>query len=246
MDLSTLWTFLGGGATFAAIAALIAKLLSDRHIERVRADNNMALEQLKHSHTLEMEKLKGEVTVELERQRAAINRQSEATKRYSETQFASYVSLWTQLQDLRVTADNLWEKATPQTLESFVQELVKTRRTLEVAGVILEPDLYHSLQRNVEVFDRFYRGKKRLIEIRSQAGILEIKQTLNADEGHYDVHTALHQRRYDTQRMLQEVREQISNNQTIMQDYRNTLEQIREDMQRKLSGTQTRSKNHEH
>lgn len=95
------------------------------------------------------------------------------TLRYSDRQFELYSILWSSLQNLKISADNLWEKANSKNLIDFSKQIKETKIEIEKASLFIEDEHYSELIKIIKHFSEFEIGKKMLIDYR---------RTTNLDE----------------------------------------------------------------
>ena len=86
-------------------------------------------------------------------------------KRYSESQFHLYNELWSSLCDLRITGDNLWERASKTNLRKFADQLKQTKDQVTKSSLLIEDDHYRLLKDLLNKFGEFRFGKIKLIEL---------------------------------------------------------------------------------
>jgi hypothetical protein len=135
-------------------------------------------------------------------------------RQYSEGQFDEYRDLWSALCDLKVAADDLWNAATPSKADAFLDKLSETRLSLEKSSLLVEREHYQRLTNLLNQFNEFWHGKQALIDLR----LLE-------DED---------------QRVLQDRRRQIvEGNGFLVNEYSQTLDELRGYFQAHLRGANT-------
>ncbi|WP_298782679.1 hypothetical protein [uncultured Polaribacter sp.] len=93
------------------------------------------------------------------------------TLRYSDKQFELYSILWSSLQNLKISADNLWEKASSKNLSDFSKQLRETKIEIEKASLFIEDSHYSELIKIIKHFSEFQIGKKMLINYRKGTNI---------------------------------------------------------------------------
>jgi hypothetical protein len=93
------------------------------------------------------------------------------TLRYSDRQFELYSILWSSLQNLKISADNLWETAKPKNLIDFSKQLTKTKDDIEKASLFIEDGHYTELIEIIKHFSEFKIGKKMLIDYRRNTNL---------------------------------------------------------------------------
>jgi hypothetical protein len=94
-------------------------------------------------------------------------------QRLSDAQFRQYVELWSQLQELRQAAEDLWKKVNVDNLERFAKVLAETRHAVEAGKLILEAERYNELNEILEHFEAFRLGKRRVLDMRDT--LMEIR-----------------------------------------------------------------------
>ncbi|OEY71913.1 hypothetical protein [Salegentibacter salarius] len=95
------------------------------------------------------------------------------TLRYSDRQFELYSILWSSLQNLKISADNLWEKANSKNLVNFSKQLRETKIEIEKASLFIEDVHYKELAGIIKHFSEFEIGKKMLIDYRKTTQLEE-------------------------------------------------------------------------
>lgn len=95
------------------------------------------------------------------------------TLRYSDKQFGIYSTLWSSLQSLKISADNLWEKASSKNLVDLSKQLDNTKCEIKKASIFIEDAHYDQLIRIIKHFSEFEIGKKMLIDYRKETNIDE-------------------------------------------------------------------------
>ena len=93
------------------------------------------------------------------------------TLRYSDKQFELYSVLWSSLQNLKITADSLWERASSKNLSDFSKQLRKTKIEIEKVSLFIEDNHYSELIKTIKHFAEFQIGKKMLIDYRRETNI---------------------------------------------------------------------------
>ena len=97
----------------------------------------------------------------------------QTTLRYSDKQFEIYSTLWSGLQNLKISADNLWEKASSKNLVDLSKQLYLTKCEIEKASLFIEDAHYSELIKIIKHFSEFEIGKKMLIDYRKETNIDE-------------------------------------------------------------------------
>lgn len=93
------------------------------------------------------------------------------TLRYSEKQFELYSILWSSLQNLKISADILWESANSKNLADFSKQLRKSKIEIEKASLFIEDDHHTELIQIINYLSEFKVGKKMLINYRQSTNI---------------------------------------------------------------------------
>ena len=239
MDWNAVWQWLLSSGIGAGVAAIIVKLWSDQRLERIKAGYVSQLEAQKHQATLEAQKLKHQADIEVEELKQHLAVRGEQVKRFSEAQFTTYLKLWTQLQEMKTAAENLWEEASLSNLESFGEELKKTRRLVELSGLILDAHHYQEIQDILSTFERFRVGKKRVIDLRAASSESQLKaeyHKMNSPGGLAPSRpTDRNLKRTIEDWVRSQILRQIEYNYDVMGEYEQLLTRVRLDMQGKLS-----------
>lgn len=81
--------------------------------------------------------------------------------------------LWSSLQNLKISADNLWEKASSKNLVDLSKQLYITKCDIEKASLFIEDAHYSELIEIIKHFSEFEIGKKMLIDYRKVTNIDE-------------------------------------------------------------------------
>lgn len=93
------------------------------------------------------------------------------TLRYSDKQFELYSVLWSSLQNLKISADNLWDRASSKNLSDFSKQLQKTKIEIEKTSLFIEDNHYSELIKTINHFGEFQIVKKMLIDYRRETNI---------------------------------------------------------------------------
>jgi hypothetical protein len=104
---------------------------------------------------------------ELERLRLQLDLAKAQVQRISEAKFKLYNDVWTNLQDVRSIGDRLWERASKDTLQEFIDALRKAQTATNCGRLLLRENDYQELKTLLTEFENYRVGKQRLIEIRS-------------------------------------------------------------------------------
>ena len=188
----TVLTTMGGTTiVLAGLFAFLGKILLARLTESEKAN-----------HAREIEVLKS--TLEYNRSRELRN---------SDAQFKLYSEVWSHLQDVKSFGDRLWERASLNDTNAFVQVLSNARIAANRGRLILNEDHYQQLQLLFEEFENYQIGKMKLIEIRSKQQIDEIYR----DFSEFDISEQIrqnhdHKKRYESllDKIVLEFRKQLA------------------------------------
>lgn len=115
---------------------------------------------------------------DLELYRAVIQQNNNQRRRISNETFNLYMDVWGRLQDVKTIADRLWNRASHDHLRAFIATLDNVRISINRGRLILRPEHYQRLSELLTVFESYELGKKRLIEIRTDA---EMDENLSMD-----------------------------------------------------------------
>lgn len=113
-------------------------------------------------------KIKSNYSTELEKTKSELEKAKSRFLRYSEKQFELYNDLWKVLLQTKHQADMLWEKANPQQLPAFGEQIRLTRKAIDDNMILIEEDHYEKLIQLISQFENFQFGKLRLIEVSAQ------------------------------------------------------------------------------
>ena len=147
-----------GGTTVVVVA--LAKWFGGFISTRLLAAYN-------NKHERELEEIKSNYSTELEKTKAELEKAKSRFLRYSEKQFELYNDLWKVLLQTKHQADMLWEKANPQQLPAFGEQIRLTRKAIDDNMILIEEDHYEKLIQLISQFENFQFGKLRLIEVSS-------------------------------------------------------------------------------
>lgn len=95
-------------------------------------------------------------------------------EKYWEKQIDFYIKLWPALQGLKSSADDLWEEATREILEIFVDNLNDAEQLLQDNKLLIDDNHFQELNGLIGEFWKFGSGKARLLDLREEANIIEI------------------------------------------------------------------------
>ena len=148
-------SILGGGSIVAVVAKNSAGWLSQR-----------LLDHYNNAHEKELEGIKAQYTEALAKTQSELEKAERKFYLYSQSQFEIYNSLWKQLMYTKRLADELWEKADPQKLPSFAEQIRLTKFVIEENMLLIEDEHYDALMKLMNEFENFSVGKRRLVELR--------------------------------------------------------------------------------
>lgn len=155
---ATILTSLGGaGVVILGLSNWLGKVWAFRIQE---SDRNKYLQEL--------ETLKASYTKELEEKRAVLENRNALLNRYSEHQFILYTELYKSLYDLKIAADDLWEKGEFKTLKNFSKQLNETIHSVEKSVLLIEDKHYEQLSKLLDTFANYKIGKTELIKMRNK------------------------------------------------------------------------------
>ena len=126
------------------------------------------LDSYNNKHERELEKIKSDYSTELEKTKSELEKAKSRFLRYSEKQFELYNDLWKVLLQTKHQADMLWEKANPQQLPAFGEQIRLTRKAIDDNMILIEEEHYEKLIQLISQFENFQFGKLKLIEVSSQ------------------------------------------------------------------------------
>ena len=112
------------------------------------------------------EKIKAKFQNEINEYQSQLDIIKQTTIRYSDKQFEHYSKLWASLYDLKMLADDLWQRATSVRLERFSKQLRVTRTEIEKASLFIEEAHYRELIEIIKHFSEYQIGKSNLINYR--------------------------------------------------------------------------------
>ena len=121
---------------------------------------NRILEEDKLKYTSELEKIKAELQNENEKQKFVFSM-------YFEGQFKIYNNLWLALVNLDNEVEKLWNSATTTNLSSFIKAIQKAKKQIKDSALLIEREHYNLILENLQYFENYQIGKKKLIELRS-------------------------------------------------------------------------------
>mgnify|MGYP000310146321 FL=1 len=112
--------------------------------------------------------IKTKYASELENTKNELEKAKSIFLRYSEKQFELYNDLWKVLLYTKRQADLLWQKADPNQIPSFSEQIRLTRNAISDNLLLIEEEHYEKLIQLIEQFEQFQFGKLKLIDIRIQ------------------------------------------------------------------------------
>jgi hypothetical protein len=134
----------GGGAIILGLSNYFGQLLAKRYEEKIKA----------------------EFQNEINAYQSKLDILKQTTIRYSDKQFEHYSKLWASLYDLKLSADDLWQKADAIRLEGFSKQLKATKTEIEKASLFIEENHYEELSTLIKHFSEYQIGKSELISYR--------------------------------------------------------------------------------
>lgn len=126
------------------------------------------LDAYNNKHEKELEVIKTKYASELENTKNELEKAKSMFLRYSEKQFELYNDLWKVLLYTKRQADLLWQKADPNQIPSFSEQIRLTRNAISDNLLLIEEEHYEKLIQLIEQFEQFQFGKLKLIDIRIQ------------------------------------------------------------------------------
>ena len=140
----------GSSVVIIALSKWFGNFLSTRLLDAYNNKHEKELEVIKTKYASELEKAKSQFL------------------RYSEKQFELYNDLWKVLLYTKRQADLLWQKADPNQIPSFSEQIRLTRNAISDNLLLIEEEHYEKLIQLIEQFEQFQFGKLKLIDIRIQ------------------------------------------------------------------------------
>ena len=126
------------------------------------------LDSYNNKHEKELEVIKTKYASELENTKNELEKAKSMFLRYSEKQFELYNDLWKVLLYTKRQADLLWQKADPNQIPSFSEQIRLTRNAISDNLLLIEEEHYEKLIQLIEQFEQLQFGKLKLIDIRIQ------------------------------------------------------------------------------
>lgn len=133
------------------------------------------LDKYNNKHETELEGIKTKYQKELESTKTDLDKAKSLYLRYTEKQFELYNDLWKVLLYTKQQADYLWEKASPEKIPSFIEQIQLTKNAVNDNMLLIEEEHYTKLDSLICQFEEFRLGKERLIDLRNKS-IEEIEQ----------------------------------------------------------------------
>lgn len=90
----------------------------------------------------------------------------ERALKYYDLQFEQYNKLWSDLVELQIIADDLWEKAQSSKMRNFISQLKRTKNSIRKYSLIIEENDYQELIKILNSFENYQVGKENLIKSR--------------------------------------------------------------------------------
>lgn len=138
----------------------------DGKIEEIKTENAKKLAEfeteIKQKATIELEVIKTRLLTEYEVAKTYL-------VKYSQEQFNIYNNLWTNLCELELYLDNLWDQASLPRLKKFAIQLKLTQDSLKKGALLVEDKHYKELNFILDRFEEFQFGKKYLIDFRKKS-----------------------------------------------------------------------------
>ena len=116
-----------------------------------------------------IETKRAELNQQLEDYKNQLDMIKQVTMRYSDKQFEYYNKLWLSLFELKLCADNLWERADFKNLKKFSTQLQKTKSEIEKSALFIEEKHYEELYEVISYFSEYEIGKMKLIDYRESS-----------------------------------------------------------------------------
>jgi hypothetical protein len=126
-----------------------------------------------------LEKVKHEFQHELAQYKSQLEILKTVTLRFSNKQFELYSNLWNQLQDLKYSAEELWETPNKPNLKKFGTNLKKSIVEIDKSSIFLETEHYKELKEILQFFKDYREGKTRLIREYENASNPDIRQMVD-------------------------------------------------------------------
>jgi hypothetical protein len=136
-------------------------------------------------------------------------------------QFDAYCGVWYTLQDMKTSANNLWQKPTEERIYQFAQQQQITEAKVNDSAIFFAERDYDELTELLHTFGSFYFGKEQLLEIRSRRQMQDSKEELGP---------------VDTE---ESIRRQIKENAQLKRKYEKLLDKIRISFRDQLAPVET-------
>jgi len=88
----------------------------------------------------------------------------ERALKYYDLQFEQYNKLWSDLVELQIIADDLWEEAQSSKMKNFISQLKRTKNSIRKYSLIIEENDYQELIKILNNFENYQVGKEKLIK----------------------------------------------------------------------------------
>src|SRR5690606_38410718 len=122
-----------------------------------------------NKHETELEGIKTKYQKELESSKTDLEKAKSLYLRYTEKQFELYNDLWKVLLYTKQQADSLWEKASPEKIPSFIEQIQLTKNAVNDNMLLIEEDHYTQLDNLIRQFEEFRLGKEKLIDLKNKS-----------------------------------------------------------------------------
>lgn len=126
------------------------------------------LDRYNNKHETELEGIKTKYQKELESTKTDLEKAKSLYLRYTEKQFELYNDLWKVLLYTKQQADSLWEKASPEKIPSFIEQIQLTKNAVNDNMLLIEEEHYTQLDNLIRQFEEFRLGKEKLIDLRNK------------------------------------------------------------------------------
>jgi len=120
-----------GGTSVITIA--LAKYFGEFMSQRL-------LDRYNNKHETELEGIKTKYQKELESTKTELEKAKSLYLRYTEKQFELYNDLWKVLLYTKQQADSLWEKASPEKIPSFIEQIQLTKKAVNDNMLLIEEE----------------------------------------------------------------------------------------------------------
>lgn len=104
---------------------------------------------------------------DLEEIKTKLNLFSKQQERIIDSRFLFYNDVWTNLIDLDIVMDELWEEITNPRLKNFENKIKQTEYSIKKNSLIINKNDYESLLKIIKEFQYYNGGKKRIFESES-------------------------------------------------------------------------------